>query len=317
MASATATTTEFPRRDYVVGLPAPAASVHRNDASAVSWAAIAAGAAGAAALSLSLLVLGVGFGMAIISPWSPSAIGAAKLGVSSIIWLAVTSLLASALGGYLAGRLRTRWADVHGDEVYFRDTAHGFLTWAVATLATATLMASMVTSIVSSGVQTGATVAGAAVTAAVVAGTSDTTAGGSSMDYFIDALFRRDASTASSGWPEGAPPERTPAEEAQEVRRIFTHMLDSAPLPAEDVRHLGQLIARRTGLTQQAAEMRVNDTYARAQEALHETELRAKDAADKARRATAYGSLWLFLGLLGGAFVASLAATFGGRQRDR
>lgn len=311
----TATTTEFPRRDHVVSLPLPAVPAPRTDASAVSWAAIAAGAAAAAALSISLLILGVGFGMATLSPWSPNALGAAKLGVSSIIWLTVTSLLASALGGYLAGRLRTRWADVHGDEVYFRDTAHGFLTWAVATLATASLLASMVGSIVSSGVQAGADVVGTAATAAI-GREAATASGNSSMDYFIDTLFRRDSS-APGGWPEGAPPERTPAEDALEVRNIFTYMLASAPLPVEDVSHLGQLIARRTGLTQQAAETRVNDTYARAQAALSEVELRAKDAADKARKATTYGSLWLFLALLGGAFVASLTATYGGRQRDR
>lgn len=315
MNASTVTTTEFPRRDYAVSRPLPATPALRADASAVSWAAIAAGAAAAAALSLSLLILGVGFGMATLSPWSPGALGATKLGVSSIIWLTVTSLLASSLGGYLAGRLRTRWADVHGDEVYFRDTAHGFLTWAVATLATASLLASMVGSIVSSGVKASAEVVGTAATAAVgrAAGTAS---GNLSMDYFIDTLFRRDSS-APGAWPEGAPPERTPAEDALEVRNIFAYMLASAPLPVEDVRHLGQLIARRTGLTQQAAETRVNDTYARAQAALSEVELRAKDAAEKARKATTYGSLWLFLALLGGAFAASLTATYGGRQRDR
>ena len=43
---------------------------------------------------------------------------------------------ASGVGGYLAGRLRVRWRDTDVDEVHFRDTAHGLLTWAVATLFT-------------------------------------------------------------------------------------------------------------------------------------------------------------------------------------
>jgi len=93
-------------------------------------------------------------------------------------------------------------------------------------------------------------------------------------------------------------------------------VLDSAPLPAADLRYLGQLVANRTGLSPPAAEARVNEIYASAQAAVQEVELRTKEAAEKARRATAYGSLWLFIALLGGAFVASWAATFGGRQRD-
>lgn len=64
------------------------------------------------------------------------------------------------MGGYLAGRLRTSWTDVHTDEVYFRDTAHGFLAWAVSSLATAALLTSVIGSIVGGGVQAGASVVG-------------------------------------------------------------------------------------------------------------------------------------------------------------
>lgn len=315
MNNSSVATSEHPQRDHFA-LPVLASSNEHDGASAVSWAAIVAGAAGAAALSLGLLVLGVGFGMATISPWSPDSISATELGVSGIVWLAATSILASALGGYLAGRLRTRWAGAPSDEVYFRDTAHGFLTWAIATLATATLLTSVVASIIGSGVQAGATVLGATASAAATAGTAANGADESPMDYFIDVLFRRDLINSPAAWPEGAPAERSPAEDALEVRRIFSRVLDSAPLPTEDARHLGQLVARRTGLSQQAAEARVVETYARAQAAVQDLETRAKEAADKARQATAYGSLWLFIALLSGAFVASWAATFGGRQRD-
>ena len=87
-------------------------------------------------------------------------------------------------------------------------------------------------------------------------------------------------------------------------------------LPAEDVRYVGQLVAQRTGLTQQEAEKRVSETYARVQTKLRDAETAARDAADQARKASAYAALWLFVSLLTGAFVASLAATFGGRRRD-
>ena len=111
-------------------------------ASAVSWGSITAGAAAAAALSPILLVLGVGLGLSSVSPWARDGISATSFGVSTILWLTLTQLLASAMGGYLAGRLRTRWTEVHSDEVYFRDTAHGFLAWAVASQVTAALLTS-------------------------------------------------------------------------------------------------------------------------------------------------------------------------------
>src|SRR5450756_2340902 len=99
----------------------------RADASAVSWGAIMAGAAAAAALSLILLILGIGLGLSSASPWAHQGVSATTFGVSTILWVTLTQLVASGMGGYLAGRLRTKWVEVHTDEVYFRDTAHGFL----------------------------------------------------------------------------------------------------------------------------------------------------------------------------------------------
>jgi hypothetical protein len=87
-------------------------------------------------------------------------------------------------------------------------------------------------------------------------------------------------------------------------------------LPAQDVRYVGLLVAQRTGLSQQEAEQRVVDTYARAQARLRDAQTTLVQAADTARKASAYAALWLFIALLSGAFLASLAATVGGRQRD-
>ena len=128
--------------------------------SGVSWGAIFAGAAAAAALSLILLMLGIGLGLSSVSPWRQDGLSAAAFGVSTIAWITLTQLVASGMGGYLAGRLRTKWAAIHTDEVYFRDTAHGFLAWAIASLATAALLTSVIGSIVSGGVQAGASVRG-------------------------------------------------------------------------------------------------------------------------------------------------------------
>jgi len=305
---------------------------------AVSWGAVFAGAAAAAALSLILLMLGVGLGLSSVSPWANAGASATTLGVSAIVWITVTQLLASGMGGYLAGRLRTRWMHTHIDEVYFRDTAHGFLAWAVATLATAALLTSVIASIVGTGVQATAAVAGGAAstvaTAAVGAVASGSQASGEAegegpMAYFVDSLFRRSAtapqdmaSTPTDPAAVGSQPtpqpfsyQRSP-QDTMEVARIFMNAGFTEPLPPEDVRHVGQLVAQRTGLSQQEAERRVTETYERARTRLQEAETATREAADEARSASARSALWLFISLLAGAFVASLAATFGGRRRD-
>lgn len=298
----------------------------RSMPSAVSWGAIAAGAAAGASLSLVLLILGVGLGLSSVSPWALEGVSAATFGVSTIVWLTLTQLLSSAMGGYLAGRLRTKWIDTHTDEVYFRDTAHGFLAWAVATLATAVLLTSVIGSILGGGIQAGASVVGGVANRATVAAGGFAASGKMAgedtgpMPYFSDALFRRDESAEAAFSTRAAMPveasERTMTNEAAEVGRIFMNASRSEPLPHDDLLYVGQLVSKRTGLSQQDAEKRVTDLYSRAQAKLHNAEVAAKETADRARKASAYAALWIFVSLLGGAFVASLAATYGGRQRD-
>ena len=280
--------------------------------SAVSWGAILAGAAAAAALSLILLVLGTGLGLTSLSPYARSGASAMALGISAIVWIMVTQALASGMGGYLAGRLRSRWLSVHSDEVYFRDTAHGFLTWAVASLVTAAVLSSAVGAIVGGAVKAGATVAGGAATTAVAAAaTGDDAESGGSTAYFIDAMFRRPPAT-SAGMPVD-PAQPVPA---AEVTRILMQAGVDKPLSAEDQRYLGQLVAEHTGMAQADAEKRVSDTVAGMQAKARALETAARDAAEKARKAGITTTLWLFVSLLLGAFSASLAATWGGRERD-
>ncbi len=294
---------------------------------AVSWGAILAGAAGAAALSLILLILGVGLGFSSVSPWSGTGAGVAAMGASTIAWITITQILASGLGGYLAGRLRSKWSGAHADEVFFRDSAHGFLAWAVSTLVAAALLASVTAAVLGTGVQ-----AGTAVTGRMLgAGAIEITAGdpatrmapsieGNPMAYYFDAMFRherlaRTGTAKSPPAPEvGVDASRT--SDAVEVGRIFLHNGLSEPLSAEDVRYAGQLVARQTGLSQVDSEKRVTDIYAAASDRLHRAEVAAREAIDKARKASAYAALWLFISLLIGAFVSSLAATFGGSLRN-
>ncbi len=299
--------------------PSLATPAPDGGASAVSWAAIFAGAAGAAVLSLILLILGTGLGLSSVSPLTGEGASSATFGVASIAWVTFIQLAASGIGGYLAGRLRTRWISVHTDEVYFRDTAHGFLAWAIATLVTAAMLTSTIGSIVGASAKTAGVVASGAGTAAVAAAAPAAASAaqggaGNGNGYFVDRLFR---ATAPAGAASGAG--STPADPAQsnaEAGRIFASGLESGALPQDDVHYLGQVVAQRTGLPQADAEKRVNDAFAKMKTKAEQAKAEAKEAADKARKASAYASLWLFVALLVGAFVASFMATFGGRQRD-
>jgi len=235
------------------------------------------------------------------------------------------------MGGYLSGRLRTKWVDTHGDEVYFRDTAHGFLAWAVAALISAALFTSAVSSVIGGGAKIVGNVAGgaalttAAGAASMANGSQDEQ--GSSIQYFVNSMFRSNAPGAPSGnadAPASPAAPATPSASQQpvspaqlsEVSGIFVNSITSGTLPQEDRQYVARLIAQNTGISQQEAEQRVQSTYDKAQAKLKETKEKAQQAADAARKATSYLMLWTFISLLAGAFVASLCATFGGRQRD-
>ena len=213
------------------------------------------------------------------------------------------------MGGYLAGRLRTRWLSVHSDEVYFRDTAHGFLTWAVASLATAILLTSVIGSIVGAGLKSAPVILDENST--MLNPTSD------AMNYFVGGLFRKNTDTQSAvKAAENSPSDAfTAANRNNEVATIFANSIGRGDLPQADVAYVGQLISERTGLSQIDAQKRVIETYSTLQTNLRKAELTTKEVADKARKASAYATLWLFISLLMGAFVASWAATWGGRKR--
>jgi hypothetical protein len=119
----------------MVTAPVDEAALQGEAHSAVSWSAVLAGAAAALALSFVLVALAGGFALNLPTPW-PGGPGAGNTFSPMLgAWMMVVQVLSSALGGYLAGRLRTKWVNVHGHEAHFRDTAHGLVTWAVSTLA--------------------------------------------------------------------------------------------------------------------------------------------------------------------------------------
>jgi hypothetical protein len=263
---------------------APGGSNEANS-SGVSWSAVLAGGFVTAALSLILLALGTGLGFASVSVWSGVGASASAIGTAAILWFILIQIVSSSMGGYLAGRLRTKWTGIHTDEVYFRDTAHGFLAWSVALVVTAAFLASAATSLMGSTPDRDTT------TSPALHSQSETGPNA----YFIDSLFRTD----------GSKPEGENASVTREASTIFATSLKQGDLSASDKTYLDQLVMSRTGVSQSEADKRVSEAF-----------LNAKSSAEAARKAIAHTLLWTFIALLIGAFCASFSGTIGGRQRD-
>jgi hypothetical protein len=250
---------------------------------------VAAGASVTAALSLALLALGTGIGFSSVSPWANGGASASAIGWTAIAWLVLMQVIAASVGGYIAGRLRTRWVHVHTHEVYFRDTAHGFLVWAVGLVITAAFLTSAATSMIGASARANAMTSG---TATAAPSRDSLSAGG----YVVDTLLRTSAPVADA--ERGAM--------RNEVSLIFANGLREGSLPSADRTYLGHIVAARTGVSQADADRRVDEAFVEAQQ-----------GADRARKAIAHSMYWTFVALLIGAFCASVAATFGGRERDR
>ncbi len=259
-----------------------------SNSSGVSWGAVTAGAFVAAALSLALLALGTGIGFSSVSPWANAGASSSTLGWTAVIWLVLMEIIASSMGGYLAGRLRTRWVNVHTHEVYFRDTAHGFLVWAVGLVITGAFLTSAAASMIGGAARTGASAAESSAQAQPRENLGRN-------NYFVDTLLR--PATPSSAQDD--------ASTRGEMGLILANALRQGSIPPADRTYLAQVIAAKSGVSETDAEKRVDDAFAQAQQ-----------AADTARKAIAHSMYWTFLALLIGAFCASFAATMGGKQRD-
>jgi hypothetical protein len=249
----------------------------------VSWAAVTAGAVVSCALTLVLLAFGIGLGLSVVSPWSGVGVSATTFKIGTGLYLIVIAMLSSSIGGYIAGRLRTRWVGVRSDEVYFRDTAHGFVAWAFASVLGAVLLASPASSLI------GGAASGATQGATMAASQSGP------MDGYVDTLLRPDIPSAQNG-----------SDSRGEMLRLFTSSFRSGgDLKPANRTYVAKVVAARTGLSQADAEKRVNDVI-----------IQAKADLDATRKATAQLAFWLTASLLLGAFCASLAATEGGGLRD-
>jgi len=252
--------------------------------SAVTWPAVAAGALAAIAATLILFSLGSGLGFAVASPWGDVGRTAAKLSIAAAIWLVVVQWIASAAGGYLSGRLRTRWYGVHVYETFFRDTAHGFLAWALASIVVAVIAAALA-----------AATTGGATTAAAAASPAN-------FAYDADALYRTSAGDENALAPAKA-----------EAWRLLAADALHGGLNVTDHDYLVASVAARVALSPVDAAQRVDAVVARERQAAAD----AAVAADNARKAAATLGFLTALSMLVGAFIASVAGALGGMERDK
>jgi hypothetical protein len=265
--------------------------------SAVSWSAILAGAAVSAGLSLILLLIGSGIGFSVMNPWSSGAVATTtKAATVAGIYVTVTAVMASAVGGYLAGRLRHLWLGTHPHEAFFRDTAHGLITWAVATVASVALLGTVTSNL------TGTAARGAGMGADMAAAREGGTAGLTDQLFAYDyvAVSKAQGNQVNTGIARDYNGDR-----AMAVRLLGRLRGQERDLTTDERQNLAVIVATRTGLSLPDAEKRV---------AAVEADARA--AADTARRVGMMLSFWLAASLLAGALAASLAAWEGGAIRD-
>jgi hypothetical protein len=274
----------------------------------------------AVGISLILFALGTGLGFASISPWQGHGVGVKGFTIAAVIWLIVMQWISSLFGGYIAGRLRTRWIGTHAHEIFFRDTAHGLVTWSLATLLVAALAASSDTSssvVLDYGIdKLFRTVGGGrAVGGAAASGTSGGAAGaGTGTSSLVTS--NPDTSIAASS--------AEIAEARGEVNRVMLRSVTNGVTPdnrgvtpdegvtPDDRAYLVALVAARTGSTDSEAQRRVDNFLASVKQSVDS----AKAAADAARRDAAEAATYTALALLIGAFIASVSAALGGRLRD-
>jgi hypothetical protein len=280
--------------DPVSGYPDPVLVNHTLLSSAVSWPAIAAGTVVAAATSLLLVALGAGAGVGALSPWPHAGASVTTFTVMTALGLIVVQWLSAGIGGYVTGRLRTKWASLHTHEVFFRDTAHGFITWAAATLLVSAAAAIMAASTVDAGVLAVSSSVSASPTGAIDA-------------YDVDRLLRPASLDTLSAANSSAL-----SDIRAQITRILAAGLLKGDVPPADQAYLTQVVSAEARVSSADAQTRVDTAVAKIK-ADHE---QAHQAADAARKAAQSASIFTALAMLIGAFIACIAAALGGHRRD-
>jgi hypothetical protein len=287
----------------------PALEPTARETSYVEWGPILAGAIAASALSFLLLTFGSAIGLSLTSPWPSSG---ARLWVVALAvgWWAVAVQIASfAAGGYLAGRMRSRWAE-SSEESDFRDSAHGFMVWAVGVLFGGLLLAFTGGAAIKTATQSAALIAGGA-----TAGAANALWQSGPVDYAVDLLLRpepRGTATPAAPPQPGPSAQRDDQALRSEVGRIFAATIQNREFSERDRDYLVRVIQTRTGLPEAEAQSRVDGAVNEARD----LEIKAREQADKARRAAIITGFIAAASLLISLVAACYFAGIGGRHRN-
>ncbi|MGQ0582170.1 MAG: hypothetical protein ACT4O6_09565 [Reyranella sp.] len=320
----------------------------------LEWGPVIAGALGTAAIALVFFTFGSAIGLSVVSPYPYAGLSVTAFLVLAALFTALVQVGSFAAGGYLAGRMRTPWLSGVESERQFRDGSHGFAVWAVGILIGACIALSGAGGVLKTAVQTTATLSAGAI-AGGGAAMGPVIADRVSMqpsDMAIDLLLRpapgqmaaaptpapapaaapapatppaagaAQPETATATDPRPAPGmtdgmrmemRRVPRGELQApLTRVFTTNLASGTMAPADRTYLAGIVVRQTGLPQIEAEKRVDEAYAAAKDA----EVKARAAADKARKMGAIAAFLAAATLLIAAAAACAGAAMGGRHRD-
>src|SRR3954462_8628687 len=199
----------------------------------VYWGPVIAGAIAAAALASVLHAFAAAIGLAVSSTaptWRDASVALVLL---SGLYLVLVALAAYGMGGYLAGRLRSRLSPATPDEIEFRDGVHGLLVWSLATLLTALLLLAAASATTRLAAPSGGT-----------AGPSTSVAGENIIALDVDRLLRGERRAGDADVTE------TRAEAA----RILLTSSSHSGVAADDRAYLIRLVAARTGLAPSDAE---------------------------------------------------------------
>lgn len=291
--------TTIERNVVVATGPAPQGSY-------VEWSPVIAGAIGASAISFLLLTFGGAVGLTLTSPWPNEGVPAWAILFAVAWWSVMVQIGSFFAGGYLAGRMRTRWADATLHEVRFRDGAHGFTVWAVGVLFGALLIAYAGGAAVHSATQATATVA---------AGAASNTSAASKVTGILLRPARR-TTTPAAGGQAASPPAtaNAPSDSAyrDEVTRILDSTVASRELTADNRNYLVGVVAARDGISEDEARKRVDAGIAQ----LQTMENDVRGTAEKARKAGLIAGFLTAASLLISLAAAIGGAHLGGRHRD-
>lgn len=286
----------------------------------LEWGPVIAGAIGASAISFLLLTFGAAIGLTLTSPWPNEGASAVVIALAVGWWAVMVQIGSFFAGGYVAGRMRSRLGESVIAEGEFRDGTHGFLVWAVGVLIGAVILAMTGGATLKTATQAASTVA-----AGATAGQGNSLATGPA-DYAIDMLLRPapTANAQTAATPADAAAPATPSGAAArtaasndpalraELGRIYASTIKNREMTASDRDYLTQVVASRSGLSQEQAQQRVDNSVKQVQS----LEMSARQTAEKARKAGIIAAFTAAASLLISLAAACLGASMGGRHRD-